>query len=113
MSAPLAHDLIDLQSDAEFIARLMVAFATVGYATATAPAADTPADVRQAQLNGVRFLADDSSKARELAQKSVMLVIGSPEVRLAGAAVSDNDLVRIAGKVMAAYTEFVAGGGKL
>lgn len=41
MPAPLAQDLIDLQSDAAFIARLMVAFATVGYTTATAPAPDT------------------------------------------------------------------------
>lgn len=41
-----------------------------------------------------------------------MLVIGSPEVRLVSAAVSDQDLIKIAGKVLSAYTEFVVSGGE-
>jgi hypothetical protein len=110
--------LQDLVEDA-FKDRVVLAFATVAYAVATAapdPNNPTPTDVRKAQLAAVRFLADDPAKARQLADRSLLLIAGAPEVQAAAADVSQvtqADLVKIAGKIMKAYGEYAQLGGSL
>ena len=110
-----AQEILDLQTDPEFLARLTVAFSQVAYLAATSPVdPDTKPEQRKGRLEAVKFLVDAGpALAQEELKKSLMLVLGAPAIVANGAKVTDEELVEIAGKLLQTFEAFREAGGTL
>src|SRR5262245_38459802 len=110
-----AEEILALQTDPVFLARLTVAFSQAAYAAATA-APDPQATPEQIKtgMDALKFLVDNGpAQAQEDLKKSLMLVLGAPAIAADGAAISDADLLAIAQTLLQTYVAYRAVGGTL
>jgi hypothetical protein len=111
MAAPTPVELFALARDEAFTMRVTVAFAGVIYALLTVTTKADP-EIRKKQLEAIRKLSAPD-KLKELTLASMSLVIGAPEVQVAGAAVTDPNLAVVVGKIAEGLSEYAALGGTL
>lgn len=112
--AKTALELVNLQADEEFLARLQLAFMAVAYQTVANAKPGTESDkARLAALSGVRYLVQDPANVRELAKRSLLLFLGNPAIAADPLGASDIDLATVAGTILAGLQEYTLLGGTL
>lgn len=110
-----ALEILSLVTDPEFQARLTVAFSQAVYGTATAAADpnEKPEATKARLLAAATVVRLGPAAAQENVKKSLLLVLGAPEIAANGAKISDEDLTAVVGKILTAFAQFAAVGGAL